>query len=103
MVVQRDHYLAVGGLDEECFAVAFNDVDFCLRLQAAGLDNVYVAQATLMHHESKSRGRDDTPANAKRFAAELAALRQRWDTVSYRDPYFSPLFSRTSERCLLAF
>lgn len=103
MVVRRDHYLAVGGLDEECFAVAFNDVDFCLRSQAAGLDNVYVAQATLMHHESKSRGRDDTPANAKRFAAELAALRQRWDTVSYRDPYFSPLFSRTSERCLLAF
>lgn len=103
MVVRRDHYLAVGGLDEAHFAVAFNDVDFCLRLQAAGLSNVYVAQATLIHHESKSRGRDDAPGNAKRFAAELATLRQRWGTMAFQDPYFSTLFSRTSERCLLAF
>lgn len=103
MVVRRDHYLAVGGLDENRFAVAFNDVDFCLRLRAAGLNNVYVAQATLIHHESKSRGRDDTPATAERFATELAALRLEWNTVSYCDPYFSPLFSRMSERCLMAF
>ncbi|WP_169833131.1 glycosyltransferase family 2 protein [Sphingomonas panacis] len=103
LVVRRDLYMAVGGFDEDNFAVAFNDVDFCLRLDQHGYRNVYVAQARLVHHESQSRGLDDTPQKSARFLQELGALRQRWNTDTYRDARFSPLFSRTSEACVLEF
>lgn len=103
MVVRRDLYLTVGGLDEEEFAVAFNDVDFCLKLDQRGYRNVYVAQARLLHHESKSRGVDNTPQKSARFARELAALERRWGTAEYRDARFSPLFSKTSEAGVLEF
>lgn len=103
LVVSRANYQAVGGLDEAAFAVAFNDVDFCMKLGKAGLHNVYVAEACLTHHESKSRGSDFDPVNFVRFQRELAALQQRWHTKDYADPYLNPNFSRASERCLLSF
>ena len=101
LVVRKAAFDSVGGFDAARFPVAFNDVDLCLRLQQAGLQNVYEAGARLVHHESLSRGADSAPVNAGRFAAELAALRQRWNTETHHDPCWSPLFSRTSERCLL--
>jgi GT2 family glycosyltransferase len=103
LVVSREKYLAVGGMDEEAFAVAFNDVDLCLKLDAEGWRNLFVAEAVLIHHESKSRGLDHAPENITRFTGELVRLQERWQTVGYSDPYFSPLFSRSSEQCLLAF
>lgn len=103
MVVSRAKYLGVGGLDEEAFSVAFNDVDFCLKLGAAGWRNVQIAEARLIHHESKSRGKDMAPENVARFEGELSRLRCRWNTASAIDPYFSPLFSPSSEKCLLLF
>lgn len=103
MVVARDDYVAVGGLDEQAFPVAFNDIDFCLRLQKAGRINIFVAEARLIHHESVSRGSDHDPVNAERFRAELSRFRTRWDSANCTDPYFSPLFSRSAEQCLLAF
>jgi GT2 family glycosyltransferase len=101
LVVRRESYLAVGGLDEEGFAVAFNDVDFCLKLQDAGLANVYCAEARLLHRESRSRGSDYEPAQFARFSGELARLQQRWNTLTAVDPWFSPLFANSSERCVL--
>jgi GT2 family glycosyltransferase len=103
LVVRADLFRSSGGLDEECFPVAFNDVDFCLRLKSKAYRNLLAAEAQLIHHESVSRGDDLAPENVVRFQLELANLHKRWGTQAFRDPHFSPLFSRTSEQCLLAF
>ena len=101
LLVKRRAFVDVGGFDEE-FAVAFNDVDFCLRLKHRGFRNLYVAEARLLHRESESRGQDRSPAQARRFAGEVARLQERWGTETYNDPHFSCLFSRLVERCVLA-
>ena len=103
LLVSREKYLAIGGMDSTAFAVDFNDVDVCLRLAARGWQTVYCADATLVHHESKSRGTRRSGADLVRFERELANLRERWHTDRIVDRYHSPLFRRQSERCLLAF
>jgi GT2 family glycosyltransferase len=100
-VVRHRAYWQVDGLDEAAFAVAFNDVDFCLRLQARGLKNIQCMEARLLHRESRSRGRDDHPDQIARFTGELERLQKRWSTQSALDPHFSPLFARSTERCVL--
>jgi GT2 family glycosyltransferase len=93
-VVRRDCYEAIGGMDEKKFPVAFNDVDLCLRLNARGWQTLYEPRATLIHHESVSRGLDRDPVGAARFASELAALKAAWGTDSGPaeeiDPYHHP-------------
>jgi GT2 family glycosyltransferase len=101
LVVERRKFDAVGGLDEETFAVAFNDVDLCLKLNEAGWHNVYVPQAVLIHHESQSRKRDTAPDQIERYRGELAALQKRWDTASYRDPLHHPCLDRASEHYVI--
>ncbi len=101
LVVQRERFMAVGGLDERNFAVAFNDVDLCLRLNARGWQSLYEPRATLIHHESVSRGLDRDPVGAKRFAGELAALQRKWRTGEVVDPYHHPQLSRASENFVL--
>jgi GT2 family glycosyltransferase len=101
LVVERRKFLAVGGLDEENLAVAFNDVDFCLKLEAAGWRNVYVPHAVLIHHESKSRGLDSSPTNIGRFRRELQILQDRWGTKGYEDPLFNPNLDPCSETFVL--
>jgi GT2 family glycosyltransferase len=102
LLVTRAHYRQVGGLDEAGFAVAFNDVDFCLKLQVEGLANIYCAEARLIHAESRTRPSDNRSDQAARFARELALLQSRWQTELCQDPHHSPLFSRSSETCLLS-
>lgn len=102
LVVMRDRFLTVGGLDEVDFPVAFNDVDLCLRLNQKGWQSFYEPRATLVHHESVSRGRDIDPAGAARFAGELAALKRRWGTDNYCDPYHHIHLSRASEQFVVA-
>lgn len=101
LVVQRDRFLAVGGLDETRFKVAFNDVDLCLRLNARGWQSFYEPRAVLVHHESVSRGLDHDPIGAARFASELAALQQTWETDRVVDPFHHPRLSRASEQFAL--
>jgi O-antigen biosynthesis protein len=101
LVVMRDRFLAVGGLDERHFSVAFNDVDLCLRLNRQGWQSLYEPRATLIHHESVSRGFDRDPIGAARFAAELAALQHRWSTQEVVDPFHHPELSRASERFVI--
>lgn len=98
LVVQRDRFLAVGGLDEANFAVAFNDVDLCMRLNARGWHSLYEPRATLIHHESVSRGFDRDPVGAARLASELEAMKKRWNTGEGVDPFHHPQLSRFSER-----
>ncbi|GGD57398.1 glycosyltransferase family 2 protein [Lacimicrobium alkaliphilum] len=90
LLVTRADYLAVGGLDEENLVVAFNDVDFCLKVQEMGRRNLYCAEAVLYHHESISRGTEDTPEKQARFAAEVACLKQRWKHVIEQDKAYNP-------------
>lgn len=103
LLVDRAKFNKVGGMDERNFTIDFNDVDLCLRLGARGWRTVYCAPATLIHHESRSRGTIRRGADLVRFERELQALRTRWDTETIVDPHHSPLFRRQSERCLLAF
>ena len=102
MVVARRKFDAVGGLDEEHFPVAYNDVDFCLKLQLAGYRNVYVPHAVLLHHESMSRGDDKAKQHIKRYSRELATLQQRWGTKTYQDPMLNPNLDRYSETFIVA-
>lgn len=96
LVVEKSKFEVVGGLDEG-LAVAFNDVDLCLKVQAAGWRNVYVPHAVLLHHESRSRGDDMSPLNIDRYRAELDTLQQRWQTKTYDDPLHNPNLDRYSE------
>ncbi|TDW59238.1 GT2 family glycosyltransferase [Novosphingobium sp. PhB55] len=88
MVVKKSNFLSVRGFDEEGLAIAYNDVDLCLKLISAGLKNIYVSSAKLIHHESKSRANDMAPEQLSRYMAELSVLQQRWLVNGRRDPWF---------------
>ena len=93
LMVRLRWFTELGGLDES-FAVALNDVDFCLRLREKGLLNVFTPFAELYHYESKSRGLDDHDEKAKRYDEESAHFRQKWKEVLEKgDPYYNPNFS----------
>ena len=90
LMVRKDIYEAVGGLDEENLKVAFNDVDFCLRVMQAGYSNAFTPFAELYHHESLSRGSEDSPEKQARFEREVTYMLNRWGPRLTRDPNYSP-------------
>jgi GT2 family glycosyltransferase len=89
LVVRRSVYEEVGGLDE-ALAVAFNDVDFCLKVRERGYLNLWTPFAELYHHESASRGPETRRPQAERFAREIQVMKRRWGPQLRRDPYYSP-------------
>lgn len=90
LMVKRSVYRQVGGFDTG-LAVAFNDVDFCLKIRQAGYLIVYNPQAELFHYESKSRGFEDTPEKEARFASEIEYFQGRWrEVLQAGDPYYNP-------------
>lgn len=93
MMVKASLYSEVGGFDES-FLVAFNDVDFCLKIRKTGHLIVWTPYAELYHDESKSRGYEDSPEKRIRFQSELKQFRQRWEKeLEAGDPYYSPNLS----------
>jgi GT2 family glycosyltransferase len=94
LLVSREALRRVGPLDETRFAIAYNDVDLCLRALAAGYRIVWTPFATLVHHESASRGSDETPANMVRFGREKDNLRERHATDRYEDFAINPWYSK---------
>jgi GT2 family glycosyltransferase len=90
LLVRKDVYTSVGGLDETNLQVAFNDVDFCLRVREAGYRNVWTPYAELYHHESVSRGKEDSPEKIRRFQGEIRYMQDRWDGLLQADPCYSP-------------
>ncbi len=102
LLVGRDKYLEVGGFDEEHLQVAFNDVDFCLKLGEHGYRNVYTPYATLIHHESLSRGSDLRKMNKTRYKREADYMRRRWGRVLLTDPYYNPNLTQLHENFGLA-
>ena len=94
LMVKRALYEELNGLDEE-LAVAYNDVDFCLRLRQRGLLNVYVPEAMLYHYESKSRGYDDKGERHERLLRESAMFRERWQAyIDDGDGYYNSNLSK---------
>lgn len=102
LVVKKKHYLAVGGLDEINLKVAFNDVDFCIRLRELGLRNVWTPYAELFHHESATRGNDVQPEKQSRFQSEVRYMLARWKDVLQRDPAYNPNLTLEHEDFSLA-
>lgn len=102
MVIRRETFVEVGGFDEDQLAVAFNDIDFCLRVQRAGYRNLWTPFAELYHHESASRGIEDSPEKLDRFAGEISVMRERWTAVLDRDPAYNPNLSAEFEDFSLA-
>ena len=97
VMVRRDVWDQVGGLDET-FEVAFNDVDLCMRIRAAGYLIVWTPFAELYHYESKSRGLDEAPEKRKRFLGEVERFQTRWaKELAAGDPYYNPNFSLDKE------
>ena len=97
MLVKRSAFDRVGGLNEE-MKVAFNDIDFCLRLRKAGYLIVYNPYAELYHYESKSRGLDDTPEKQQRFKREIETFEKNWpEILKNGDPYYNPNLTLESQ------
>ena len=90
LLVRRDVFEEVNGLEEERLTVAFNDVDFCLKIQEKGYRNLWTPYAELYHHESATRGYEDTPEKMQRFRQEQEYMRGRWGDVLDNDPYYNP-------------
>ena len=90
LMVRKSVYEEVGGLDEE-YKVAFNDIDFCLKVRKAGYLVVYNPYAQFYHYESKSRGLEDSADKVARFQREIALFGERWgDILEKGDPYYNP-------------
>lgn len=90
LMVKRACYEEVGGLDEEHLGVALNDVDFCLKLRAKGYLNIFTPYAEALHHESVSRGYEDTPEKKARFRQEVGFFKEKWkDVLAAGDPYYN--------------
>jgi GT2 family glycosyltransferase len=89
LAIRRATYEQVGGFNESDLAVAFNDVDFCLRVRQAGFRNLWTPFAELLHHESVSRGREDTPEKQARFDREVAYMRATWARQLDHDPAYN--------------
>ncbi|MBS4906023.1 MAG: glycosyltransferase, partial [Subdoligranulum variabile] len=98
LMTKASLYRAFGGLDEEKFAVAYNDVDYCLKLWQKGLLNVYTPRAEAYHYESKSRGLDTLSENAKRYEREKANFYAKYQQyIDNYDPYYNPHFNNLFE------
>ncbi|EIF28209.1 putative glycosyltransferase [Burkholderia sp. Ch1-1] len=90
LVVRKSLYESVGGLDASGLGVAYNDVDFCLKLDCAGYRNVYVPYASLYHYESATRGRDADGERAERLLRESRCMHERWGAALWSDVFYNP-------------
>jgi GT2 family glycosyltransferase len=102
LVIRRETYLQAGGMDETNLPVAFNDVDFCLKVRALGYRNVWTPYAELYHHESATRGFEDSPEKEARFQREIAYMRKRWGAQIDHDPAYNPNLTLDHEDFSLA-
>ena len=102
LVVRKALFDQVGGFDAAALPVAFNDVDFCLKLRAAGYRNLWTPFAEFHHHESASRGNETTPEKRARFAAEVETMLYRWGLLLRDDPAFNPNLALHGEDLPLA-
>lgn len=96
LMVRKTVFEEVGGFNED-FVVAYNDVDFCLKVKKAGYRNLYTPYAELYHYESKSRGQEDTDEKKRRFDREKDLLRACWSELLDHDPAYNPNLTTSFE------
>ncbi|MHB9141727.1 MAG: glycosyltransferase family 2 protein, partial [Paludibacter sp.] len=96
LMIRKKLFNEVGGLDEK-LKIAFNDVDFCLRVLIKGLYNVVLPHVQLYHYESKSRGYEDTPEKQERFRGEVKLMQDRWREILAKDPFYNVNLTREFE------
>ncbi len=101
LLTRKDLWRRLGGMEEQKLTVAFNDVDYCLKLREAGFRIVWTPEAAMLHRESVSRGADDTPQKLQRFAREERAMHERWSDKLRADPYYNPNLSLIAEEFVL--
>ena len=97
LLVRKTIFEEVGGLNEQDLTVAFNDVDFCLKVHTAGYRNLFTPWAELYHHESISRGEEDTPEKVARFNKESDYMKDKWKKLLCNDTAYNPNLSNTHE------
>jgi GT2 family glycosyltransferase len=97
MLVDRKVFSQVGGMDASQLKIAFNDVDFCLKVRKMGYKVLWTPFARLYHHESKSRGQEDTEAKVIRFHGEVEVMKARWGEMLDHDPAYNPNLSLEHE------
>ena len=90
MIMRKANFLAVGGLDADNLSTALNDVDLCLKMNEHNLRIIWTPYAELYHHESASRGYEDTPEKMARFEKERGYMKARWPNFLLLDPAYSP-------------
>ncbi len=93
LMTRADVFWQVGGFDQTQFAVAFNDVDLCLKMGVCGYRVLYTPHAVLYHHESFSKSSKDFIPHP----AEVAAMKSKWENVISHDPFYSPNLTRVDE------
>ena len=104
LMVARNKYNQVDGLDSQDLAVAYNDVDFCLKLMDAGFTNLFTPHCKATHHESVSRGYEDTPEKLERLLKEQKAFLTKWsEFLEKGDPFYNPNLSLKTENFSLNF
>ncbi|WKY47961.1 glycosyltransferase [Eubacteriaceae bacterium ES3] len=89
LLVEKNKFLAMEGLDAENLSIAFNDVDFCLKLIDSGYYNVCLTQVECIHYESKSRGKEDTKEKQERFEREIIFMKNKWGKYIMGDPFYN--------------
>ncbi len=102
LLVRKDVFNEVNGLNEQDLTVAFNDVDFCLKVHTAGYRNLWTPFAQLYHHESISRGHEDNPEKQARFKREIDYMINTWKTNTLQDPYYNPNLTLEHENFSIA-
>jgi GT2 family glycosyltransferase/SAM-dependent methyltransferase len=102
MLIRKEVWTQLGGLDEKNLSIAFNDVDFCLRAGEVGWKVMWTPFAELTHHESISRGPDDVGPRAEEFKLEVDYMKKRWADVLHCDPAYNPNLTLLAEHATLA-
>ncbi|WNZ57244.1 glycosyltransferase [Microbulbifer sp. MKSA007] len=102
LLIRKLVFEEVAGLDAENLAVAFNDVDLCLKVREAGYRNLWTPYAELYHHESVSRGADNTFSKRQRAQREAEYMRTRWGDLLDTDPAYNPNLTLAHEDFSLA-
>ncbi len=91
LMVRRKLFVEAGGLDEDFLAISLNDIDFCLRLRQRGFLNIFTPYCEAVHHESVSRGYEETPEQKFRFQKEIKYFQKKWGKIlTSGDPYYNP-------------
>jgi GT2 family glycosyltransferase len=89
LVVRKEVYVEVNGLNDTNLKIAFNDVDFCLKVKTAGYRNIWTPNAELYHHESISRGHEDSLDKINRFNSEVEYMKDKWGEILRSDNYYN--------------